>query len=84
MLPKKCRMRRMVSVAVFSLPSESTSMQEPGFSSALRKGMASMYPVEGKFSSNIITRRISSVSFSRRPMTEASVENSSPATFSAA
>ena len=73
----------MVSVAVFSLPSESTSMHEPGFASESRKGV-SMYPVVGKFSSNIITRRISSVSLSLLPMTAASLENSSPATRSTA
>ena len=84
MPPKKCRILRTVSVAVLSLPSESVSMDDPALSSGSRNGAASMYPVVGKLSSNIIISLISSVRASLVPITPLSVENSSFSTLSAA
>ena len=49
-----------------------------------RKWRQSMYPLVGKFSSNMRMRRISSVSWSRFRMTDGSVLSSSFSTRSAA
>ena len=75
---------RVVSVAVLSFPRERTSMQLPLFCRGSRKGSASMYPVVGKLSSNIIISRISSVSASLSVICAGSSENSSLSTLSAA
>ena len=77
---KKWTILRVVSIRVPSFARLSTSMRDPSFCKGLRKGMASMYPVVGKASSNIIMRRISSVRTSLRRMVSADVENSSSIT----
>ena len=79
-LEKKCTMRRVVSSMVFSLPRLSTSMRVPSFSRGSRKWIASIYPVVGKLSSNISTRRISSVRMSLRRMNSAEVQKASSIT----
>ena len=76
---KKCRARRSVSRRVLSLPRERISM-EAFLPMGSRKGMASIYPEVGKFSSNIRIRRISSVSRWRRWIWFPSVQNSSCST----
>ena len=77
---KKCTILRVVSIRVPSFARLRTSMREPSFCKGSRKGMASMYPVVGKASSNIIMSRISSVSTSLRRMVSAEVLNSSSIT----
>ena len=75
---------RKVSSIVFSFLSDMRSIAEELLSSGFRKSMQSMNPPEGKLSSNIIIRRISSVRSSLLRMCEGLVEKVSVAVLSAA
>ena len=75
---------RRVSSIVLSLRMDMRSIAEELLSSGFRKSMQSMNPPEGKLSSNIMIRRISSVRSSLFLICEGLVEKVSVAVLSAA